>query len=390
MNDCFGKAGWLLALIAGVLVEGHAGNVALDVAARLGHGPGGMTVAPDGSLIVGIHPCFGTRERVLRVNRAGEVDAFPTVEMSTGSASENPPLDSVMGVQSGANGVVWLLDSGRKGAQVPKVVGWNFHTNKLHQVIYLPPPATTETSYLVDLAVHPDGTHLVIADPAFGADAALIVVDLKTNVGRRVLQGHSTVLAESIPFTVSGRKLGVRMPDGSFVEPLTAVNPIALDRKGKYLYYGAMKGRSLYRIPAAKLWQPDATEGDLAGAIERYSDKPICDSIAMDAKDNIYAADLARSAIVVITPKKRQPETYVSDPKLCWPDGLTFGGDGKLYFYCSQVSRTDWYGDKNEVIPPFPVYRIKPLYQPLITNPLPDHGPLTGIRDLIPNPFGKE
>ena len=386
MNLSFGRAGWLLAFIAGVLSEGRAANVALDVAVRLNQGPGGMALAPDGSLIVGIHPSFASRERVLKITRGGDIVPFPTVEMNFGGGAGQLTLDAVMGVQIGPNGVVWLLDSGRRGSQTPKIVGWNLHTEKLQKVIYLPPPATTDTSFLVDLAVNPDGPQLIVADPAAGADAALIVVDLNTGLGRRVLQGHPSVLAENIPFTVNGRKLGVRLPDGSIAEPLAAVNPIAIDRKGKYLYYGAMKGRSLYRILVSKL----LTEVDLGGAIERYSDKPICDSIAIDSKDNIYAADLPGSAIVVITPDKHRMGTDVSDPKLCWPDGLTFGGDGKLYFYCSQVSRTDWYGDKNEVNPPFPVYRIKPLYQPLISNPLPDHNPLNRIRDLIPNPFGKE
>jgi hypothetical protein len=29
------------------------------------------------------------------------------------------------------------------------------------------------------------------------------------------------------------------------------------------------------------------------------------------------------------------------------------------------------------------VYRVKPLYQPLIANPLPDRNPLTGLRERI-------
>jgi len=386
-----GRVAVVVAVWSMAAAQGRGGNVALDLAARLSHGPGGMTVAPDGSLIVGIHPSFRSRERALRIDRSGEAYAFPNPEMSTGNGGGAAvTLDSVMGIETGPDGVVWLLDSGRRGEQVPKIVGWNYHGKRVQQVIYLPTPATTETSFLVDLAVHPDGTHLFVSDPAAGPDAALLVIDLKTGVGRRLLQGHPSVLAENVPFAVNGRKLQARLPDGSSVEPLAAVNPIAIDRRGRYLYYGAMKGRTLYRIPTAKLKDASLSEGEITGSIERWSDKPICDAIAIDAKDNVYAADLARNAIVVITPKKRRMETYLSDPKLCWPDGLTFGGDGRLYFYCSQVNRTDWYGGKNEVSPPFPVYRIKPLYQPLITNPLSDRNPLTGIRERLPNPFGKD
>ena len=146
-------------------MEGRAASVALDVVTKLSHGPAGMTVASDGSLIVSIHPSFGSRERVLKITRAGEMVPFPTGEMNFAGGAGQLTLDAVMGVQSGPNGVIWLLDSGRRGSQVPKVVGWNLHNDRLHRVVYLPPPATTETSFLVDLAVHPDGNLLIIAGP---------------------------------------------------------------------------------------------------------------------------------------------------------------------------------------------------------------------------------
>jgi hypothetical protein len=68
---------------------------------------------------------------------------------------------------------------------------------------------------------------------------------------------------------------------------------------------------------------------------------------------------------------------------MAWPDGLTFGGDGRLYFYCSQLNRCSWFSEgQDEAMAPFLVYRVKPLYQPLLPNPLPDHNPLTEIRKL--------
>ncbi|MEM0970691.1 MAG: L-dopachrome tautomerase-related protein, partial [Verrucomicrobiota bacterium] len=313
---------------------------------------------------------------------------FPSVEMSRGEADQPGSFDSIMGVRKDSNGVVWFLDNGRRAEKIPKLVGWDLSERQIHQVIFLPAPVTTETSFLVDFAVHPDGSRVFIADPAAGLDAALIVVDLASGLGRRVLQGHPSVLAENIPFTVNGRKLRTKLPDGRVAEPLSAVNPITMDRKGRFLYFGAMKGRSLYRIPASLLRVRGVEEEEIIASLERYSDKPISDSITIDAKDNIYAGDLAKNAIAVIPPRSKRVETYLSDSKLSWPDGLTFGGDGKLYFFCSQVNRTDWYGGKNDIQPPFSVYRIKPLFQPLIPNAM-ERNPLEGIRERI-NPFHRD
>lgn len=382
----FSHSASLAVAVAGlvVLTSAKAGEVGLDVAAELMHGPSGLAVAPDNSLIVGLHQYFKTRERVIRVDRQGESVAFPTEEIG---ANDSPGgtlvLDAVMGVHGSDRGIVWMLDNGRRGEQMPKVVAWNFNEKKLHRVFHLPGPATIETSFVADFSIDSAETHAYIADPASGGDAALIVLDLRTGVSRRLLQGHVSVIPEGIPLLVSGRKLHAQCQDGSQAEPLAGVNPIVVDRKGKYLYYGPLKSAKLYRISTSLLNDSTLGADALAAAVEVYSDKPICDSIAIDVKDNIYVGDLTTNAIRVILAKDRRMIEYVADPKMAWPDGLTFGGDGRLYFYCSQINRCSWFSDgQDEAKAPFLVYRVKPLYQPLIANPLPDHNPLTEIRRL--------
>ncbi len=362
-----------------------AGEVTLDVAAELMHGPSGLAVAPDNSLIVGLHQCFKTRERVVRVDRQGEAKAFPNVGIGAGEdGAGSLSLDAVMGIQGSAHGIVWMLDNGRRSEQVPKVVGWNINAKKLHRVFHLPHPATVDTSFVADLSVDGAETYAYIADPASGGDAAIIVLDLRTGVARRLLQGHRSVVPEGIALVVGGRRLQAHCPDGSAADPLAGVNPIAVDRKGRYVYYGPMKGRTLYRIPTSILQDVSLGAEQVEAAVEEYSEKPICDSIAIDGKDNVYVGDLTRSSVVVILAKDRRMMEYVSDPKMAWPDGLTFGPDGRLYFYCSQVNRCSWFSEgTDETNAPFLVYRVKPLFQPIISNPLPDRNPLTGLRDRI-------
>ncbi len=393
MKSCFSLSA-LLASAALNLSPIFAGDgTSLDVAAELMQGPAGMAVGADGSMYFSLHQYFETRERVVKIGRGGELTAFPTDAISTGQASAPfPALDAVMGIRSGDGGVIWMLDNGRRGEVLPKVVGWHAGAGRLHQIHYLPGPATLPTSFLADLVVDPAEPFLYIADPASGSDAAIIVLNLRTGLARRVLQGHVSVQPEARAFIVEGKKLQVRRPDGSGgVEPLAGVNPITIDRRGRWLYYGPMKGQQLYRISTILLRNQDLSAKELEEGVELYSSKPFCDSIAIDARDNIYVADLTESAIRVIQPKSRRMETYVKDPKLCWPDGLTFGGDGRLYFFCSQVNRSPIFnGGQNSTSAPFAVYRLKPAHQPLLVNPLPKRNPFTGITEQITDRFGRE
>ncbi|MEM7010941.1 MAG: L-dopachrome tautomerase-related protein [Verrucomicrobiota bacterium] len=382
------------AMVLAWLSGGAIADVKLDVAANLTQGPGGLTVAQDGSMVVSLHPYFETRERVIRIDRNGEWNPFPSVELGAGGQRGRNALafDSVIAVRTDARGITWLLDNGRRGESVPKLVGWNANSNEIHKLIYLPAPATLDSSYLVDFVLDPAAAFAYIADPAGGEDAALIAVDLESGLPRRVLQSHLSVTPEKIPLLVEGKRITARRVNGQGAEPMTGVNPIAIDRRGRFLYFGALKSQRLYRVEVSKLRDSALARTEVDQAVEYYAVKPICDSIAIDAKNNIYAADLTNNAITVITPAELKPKVYVKDPKLCWPDGLSFGPDGRLYFFCSQLHRTRWFnGGQNHTHAPFHVYRIKPMHQPFrnpIPNPIPKN-PFGELGETFSDTFGR-
>lgn len=69
--------------------------------------------------------------------------------------------------------------------------------------IYLPAPITPKDAFVNDFTLDASHNHAFISDPAGGANAALIVVNLSTGVARRVLEGHHIEVDETFMFLMS-------------------------------------------------------------------------------------------------------------------------------------------------------------------------------------------
>jgi sugar lactone lactonase YvrE len=341
---------------------GRGGGVSLAEVAKLTHSPGGMTITPRGSIILSLHQYQNTLDRVVEITTSGDVMSFPNRDISQGKKGAPFFLDAVLGLQCDKRGIVWMLDNGRRGESIPKIVGWDTEDNKLAKIIYIPSPATTDSSFLNDLAVDPEEPYIYITDPASGKDAALIIVNIETGLSRRVLEGHYTVIPEKLDITVDETSLVVKRPDGSFIKPQYGVGPIAIDRKGQWVYYGPSAGKTLYRIRTDYLRDLTLTENELNSRFQAYAPRPPCDGISIDSKDNIYISDVTKKAIGIIKSSTKKYEVYESDDRFLWPDGLCFGNDGKLYFYASQLHLTAPYNEgKNLTESPFHIYKLKAL-----------------------------
>lgn len=311
-----------------------ASDLQLDVLYQLPLAPAGLTIAQNGNYLLSVSFEEKPENRVVEITRTGKSTPFPTEGISQGAAGEIIYLDAVEGMQTDKNGLVWMLDNGRRSEMAPKIVAWNYDHKKLHRVLYLTEPAVSKSSFLDDLVLDPEHPFLYIADPASGPDAALIVMDINTGVARRVLQGHPSVVPSTeLSLVIDGQSLVTRRLDGSVADPQGGVNPMAVDRKGEWLYFGPMRSERLYRIRTATLRDPNLLPEDLAGQVEEYSRKPLCDGITIDSKGNIYVSDLANKAIGMINATTREYKTLITDARLLWPDGLCFGVDGKLYFF---------------------------------------------------------
>jgi sugar lactone lactonase YvrE len=205
-----------------------------------------------------------------------------------------------------------------------------------------------------------DRGYLYIADPA-GQSSALIVVNLQTGHARRVLQGHFSLCPKPIDLVIDGQPVQIETDQGKRVRPHVGVNPIALDPDGRWLYFGPMHGRRMYRLPTAALRDGSLEEWQLAQLIEDWAAKPISDGSSADTAGNVYISDVGNHAIGVSTVSGYH--VIAQDERLLkWPDAFSFGPDGMLYVATNQLHLGPVLNagqDASE--PPYFILRLRPL-----------------------------
>jgi sugar lactone lactonase YvrE len=332
-----------------------------DIVARLDKGPGNVTVTDDKRIIMSLHQFYAPKYTVVELKKDQSLVPFPNNELSSHESQASLKLDSVLGIRSDKNGIVWMLDNGMRSTVTPKLVGWDIKTNKLHQEIKLPVPISAKDSFVNDFAVDTKHNHIFISDPAGGANAAIIVVNLKTGATRRVLEGDKSVIPENIDLIIDNMPIQIKDKSGKLFRPHLGVNPITEDLDNEWVYYGPMSGHSLYRIKADDLADEKLDAKTLASRVQRYSDKPICDGITIDKANNIYLGELAENAIGVIT-TDRNYQHLAQSPELSWVDSFSFGPEGKLYAVVNRLHQSEVLnGGVSKSKPPYYLIEIRAL-----------------------------
>jgi sugar lactone lactonase YvrE len=330
-----------------------------DIIGELDSGPGNVTATDDGRIIMSLHQFYQPKYTVVEY-KDNVLTPFPNKELADVDSKAAMILDSVLGIRS-ANGIVWMLDNGMRSGVTPKLVGWDIKADKLHQVIMLPSPIAPKDAFVNDFAVDTRHNHIFISDPAGGANAGLIVVNLNTGKARRVLEGHSGVIPENVDLIIDKVAIQVKDKLEKLNRPHIGVNPITEDLDNKWVYFGPMHGHSLYRIKAEDLVNEKFDEKALASRVERYSDKPISDGITIDKDNNIYLGELAENAIGVIS-ADRKYRRLVQSPDLSWVDSFCFGPAGQLYAVINRLHQSATLnGGVLKAKPPFYLIQVNAL-----------------------------
>lgn len=341
--------------------------------------PTGITVAPNGRMFVNF-PQWGDNAP-FTVGEVVNGTTVPYPDLATNQPDPAAPAAHFISVQSvvadGANRL-WVLDTAAPGFRPPqpggaKLVAIDLATNTIVRTIVLPDSVVLPTTYLNDVRFdlrQGEAGVAYITDSSNAGIGGIIVVDLATGRAFRRLSGHASTAPEP-DFTpvVDGEPLMNRPANGPAKPVRVASDAIALSADGSLLYYGPLSGRTLYAVPTAALRDPRVSEADLAGQIRDMGAKGASDGIAEDDRGRVFAGDYEHNAIRVLDQGKWS--TVVTDPAISWPDTLSIGRDGYLYFTANQLHRQAGFHEGRDLRrKPYAVLRIRIDSGPvLLTRP---------------------
>lgn len=334
----------------------------LEIVAELPQGAevGNIAVTADQRIFCSVHSFFDNTNRAIEVLDQQNWQIYPNPDWGQ-VPDANPPnwsgLNNTLGIQADGTGKVWFLDNPGPAFPTGRLIAWDTRRNELHKVIYLPPPIITENAFLNDFAVDAKHEAIYIADTAGGADAALIIVDLKSGLARRVLQGSPSTVPEEIDIKIDDRVITSGNESARI-----GINPITIDPAYEWVYFGAMNGTSLYRIRTSDLLNQSLSEQQLRQKVQRYGDKPISDGITVDSTGNIYITDITANAIGVTNSSGKYQILYQDNQKLSWPDGLAIGPDSYVYGTVNQLHKSPPLNNgSNDATAPFLIVRFPTL-----------------------------
>lgn len=321
------------------------------------HPPGNIAITPEGRIFMSQHQFYGAPLRVVEVLDDGSVTPYPNQVWSSEPDQTGVGLNTVLGLRSDQDGILWMLDRSAGEGQPGKIVGWDTENEELYQVIYLPQPIIPDSPFLNDLAVDLKHNAIYITDTASGDDSALIVVDLTTGFSRRVLEGDISTRPEDIPMIINERVINLAGNPAKI-----GANPITIDPDNEWVYYAPMSGRSLYRIATEDLLDESLSGGELSNRVERYGDKPICDGITVDGEGNVYITSITENAIGVVDETGKYEILYQDNKLLSWTDGMAFSSDNYVYATVTQLQNSPPLNNgANDFNPPFYIVRFPAL-----------------------------
>jgi sugar lactone lactonase YvrE len=322
----------------------------------------GVAVSGDGRVFVNSPFWTDTHDiSVWEVTGRRSAEPYPNAEWNRRWDGTGDPAESFVCVQSvyidpENPQTLWVLDpaSPRFAGVVEggaKLVKIDLTTDTVARTIAFDASVAPEGSYLNDVRVTADQSHAFITDSNLGA---LLVVDLEDGATRRVLDDHPSTAADSA-YTV---RVGGQAWTGANGEtPQIASDGIALAPDDRYVYYHALTGTHLYRIPTAALTDPSLSADALADQVDDLGATVVTDGMIAAGDGTIYHTALEADAVIGWHPE-RGLDTLVVDRRLKWPDSFAIGPGDSLYVTTSQIHLMPQYNrNSDRRTDPYRVFR---------------------------------
>ncbi|QET05911.1 gluconolaconase [Cupriavidus pauculus] len=350
---------------ASLPAERYAGTLEQVFAFR-GAMPTGVTVTETGRIFVNFPRWGDDVPFTVGEIRGSKVVPYPDAAINR---EDNPQgFLSVQSVVADGQGRVWILDTAAPKFSAPapgraRLVAVDLATNKVVKSLVFPPEVVLPSTYVNDMRfdfrVGQAGT-IYVTDSSVSGPGAIIVVDIESGRAVRRLSGDaSTSVDKSFVPVVEGKTMMNRAADGKTSPFGVASDGIALSADGKTLYFSPLSSRHLYAVPTQLLRDPAASDAQISAAVKDLGEKGASDGMEADADGAVYATDYEHNGI-----RKRLPdgswETIVHDPRALWPDTLSIGPDGYLYFTANQLHRMPGFnGGKDLRSKPYSLFRVK-------------------------------
>jgi hypothetical protein len=329
---------------------------AVEKVADLDYPPGNIAVSASGRVFFTLHPDGNPPVKVAELVD-GRPAPFPSEEFqhaSDGTAA----FDTILAVRIDLRDRLWVLDFARFGRGTPRLLAFDIASRELVHEYAFPSSIAGLGSMLNDFQIGAGGRYIYIAETSPVLQSpAIVVYDTLLRRSRRLLEGHPSVAAEPLLIHAGDRLM---MLPGGLLPLRIAVDSIALSRDGTWLHYGAVTGSRLYRVRTADLLDESLDAEALASRVEAFADKTLSDGLTTDDAGNVYLSDMEHSAVHRLDPAGKL-ETLVSDPRLRWPDGFSFGPDGWLYITCSALQDVLFRSaDEVRAAAPYQIWRLRP------------------------------
>jgi sugar lactone lactonase YvrE len=341
----------------------------IELVAEFGHQVTGISVSENGRIFVNFPRWTEDSEISVAELAGGSLKPYPNAEWNAwrnARKDEITPNDHWVCVQSvvaDQRGSLWVLDPAAPAqAHVvsggPKLVRIDLASDEVAQVIAFDEDAAPQGSYLNDVRFSNDGKYAYITDS--GVKGALLVVDIAAGKTVRLLDGHpSTQMKKGLNVTADGKVL--RRPDGRGVE--FSADGIELSGDGKYLYWQAIKGDELYRIPTEALLGAGLRGEDVSGKVEPYGKNGVNDGLLIArGTDDMYLSSVQDNAIKVrnlAEGPSAEARIVVQDERLRWPDTFSQGPDGTIYVTTSHIQDSAFFKPDAPPALPTQLWKLK-------------------------------
>lgn len=253
---------------------------------------------------------------------------------------------------------LWIIDEGKPFFDDvnsvdcrPKLVCFDLESNAPAHVYVLDESAAPPGAKLGHLRANQ--RHAFVTDPHLGA---LIVLDLQTGCARRVLDGHPLTAADpTIVPMVDGKPL---LAHG---KPLVVhVDLLELSADGRHLYFSALFGPTLYRVPVDVVTDEALGDDAISIHVEKVAEIPPVSGIMEGPDGSLYLSALADRSVLRLRPGSHLPECFVRDDTLDSPNEGSIGPDHFLYVPASQANLLPAFHDgESKLRPPYCIYRVR-------------------------------